>query len=1102
MGDLTCTINTQQYCENNFGKFHGVGTLCGKTYCGACYSCNGTCENGVPFEVCVATSRKFVRKQVCDHDCDPFGACCKNKPCTNGTEDEECCYPFTSIIMCILEGGTPLGICSTCQNDSCVHLEPTPEPVPTAPTIYGSCCGCNGTCIDNITEMECSFAFPYYVFRDDQTCDEIRCSDFGGCCLEHESCSIASAFSCVEFLGGVYLGACTNCSDCNTTTLQPTPEPPFPPAIPIPIFEPGSCCGCNGTCLDTLEIVCAITFPDGYIFTEAIQCEFLEPPCSAQGSCCFIDQPSLCNDTLRITEQECLFLGGDYIAPCNNCSACDEFAPTSSPTALPTFAPTPVQEVGSCCLCNGSCIEDVMEFTCDTFFGSVFNPNETCADSDCRVSGSCCVEHIICFPPISEDSCQQLGGVFLGICANCSDCNTTTLAPTPEPTPEPTSAPTTQAPTPGPTSEPTASPTPVMLGACCDCFMNCLEDVSEYECVHHDKGNWMGPNTTCGGMDSCGSCCNCTGECEDNISWLKCMENGGEECNKFTAKGDCLECDPFGACCIGDDVCSPQTTEDECYMYGGEYFGNCTNCDVCSTPAPSSEPTPAPSTEPTSAPTHEPTEPVPTASPTPNMMGACCYDNVTDDCDFLCTMTTRDICEEELWGKFWGEGSECGLDRCGACCECDGVCVDNTPFAYCDDNYPDSYFGKGKKCYEIDCQVHGACCAWGVCIPFHTEAECEAAYGVYIGDCVSCESGLCDFQPTSTPTSSPTSVPTQSAQEPTGAPTNAPTSVPTNTPTNAPTVAPTNAPTVAPTNAPTVAPTNAPTNMPTNAPTVAPTSAPTDIVTINVASNGVDTRAKTEIVCCLCNSDCVTTTTVTDCTSQGGVVAPSGLTCNDEGICSIRGACCASGDCTGIMTEYECDTVSGNIFAGACSTCDMCSAISTSTTLIDSPEVSKVGQKVTTIGVNIADPDSDDDAKKNGGEIEEEEEEEIEGDGDGIVGDGVTKSDTELSTPVEAVLAAESDTACCVAGSCQMTPTLSECAALGGKYIVGYSCSTVDCSTFNGSGSASNTGWIVAISVAGGGILLILLIGLLVYFVRGNKRAGKRRKKGKYQKYR
>lgn len=1155
--DLDCKVLTESECNSRSGKFLGNYTTCGADKCGACYHCDGTCSDAESFDECEDDdSSNFFEDLPCKQSwCFPRGACCKPDCCEHNST-EPCCFPDQSEITCILGGGEFLGICSKCDNESCVTPQPTPEFVPTPePPSRGSCCGCNGTCVDNTTIMECSNLFPLYHFRPGITCDnnETVCTEFGSCCIENEQCFVSNEPLCI-IAGGNYLGSCSDCSGCNTTTLaptlQPTPEPvlgtcctcraqcienitefecsqlepvytweegvtcfeincietgaccfengtcipninivlcenvyggnwpmictdcdicnttiqPTPefPTPPLPFVFGGACCGCDGFCIDGItEEICTAVFPEGSRFTNNATCSMIEPPCDAFGACC-LTNVSECPGT-NFTEEQCFDLGPDafYLGDCSNCSLCEDMQPTP--------APTPEELVGSCCVCNGSCYDNITENECDNISNfTIFSDTKNCSEPPiCQEFGACCFQNEACLL-LDDFVCETSSGEYLGTCAPCDLCNTTTLAPTSTPTLEPTGEPTpspTSTPTGEPTSEPTPQPTPENRGTCCTCFKECIEDVTESTCILHYDGNFMGPNTTCGGPNKteCGSCCNCTGDCSDNVSWEYCMDSMGDNnCAKFVALGSCYskynksKCSYFGACCV-EDTCIPQTNQEQCMSYGGIYQGNCTTCEInicLETPAPTSEPTSsptiAPTSSPTSSPTVAPTPEQPTGQPTPFNMGGCCYGDPEQYCEFYCNVTTREICENELWGNYMGDGILCGQDRCGACCKCEGHCVDKVSYDWCELEET-SLFHKEQKCFDVKCKEMGSCCIWTECFPYESEYSCESQYGEYLGTCTTCDDVVCsvvptfEMFPTSEPTSQPTPSPTFEPLEPTSQPTSLPTlepSEPTLQPTSSPTLEPsepTEAPTQAPTEAPTQVPTEAPTQLPTEAPTEIPTQTPTDSPTGSPTPVQEVSEPQTTGSCCHCDGTCTDDVTQGSCDTLIGGVFNALLGCH-EATCLPRGACCVGVLCTPYLTEPLC---LGN-YQGDCVSCDglTCPITLFSTSkgvdLVLKPEETNVVNKKVVTG---SPPTMNNPVL-------------------------VTRSDDALTEDGEVA-------ACCVEKECLMTSNLTYCKSLGGLYLQGLYCDNIDCAELTNSGN--DTGLIISVSVIVGVTILILL---------------------------
>ncbi len=105
-------------------------------------------------------------------------------------------------------------------------------------------------------------------------------------------------------------------------------------------------------------------------------------------------------------------------------------------------------------------------------------------------------------------------------------------------------------------------------GACCIGVFNCLDAITEFECVFGFSGLYQGDGTTCGGP-TCGACCLPDESCVEARSTDVCAALGG-------AMEVGLECFEAGcevaACCLPDASCQ-ELRESDCTMAGGIWHG-------------------------------------------------------------------------------------------------------------------------------------------------------------------------------------------------------------------------------------------------------------------------------------------------------------------------------------------------------------------------------------------------------------------------------------------------------------------------------------------------------------------------------------------------
>ncbi len=159
-----------------------------------------------------------------------------------------------------------------------------------------------------------------------------------------------------------------------------------------------------------------------------------------------------------------------------------------------------------------------------------------------------------------------------------------------------------------------------------------------------------------------------------------------------------------GACCFSDGTCQ-QVSGEECYILGGTFRGDGSNCQIV------------------------------------DCEGACCF--YTGGClDF-----TQDNCAI-AGGTFQGMGTLCVEVGCppsgqGACCLPDETCILTTS-ALCA-GQGGTYKGTGKSCEAVDCAIPlGACCHGDGTCSIGSDDYCTTAGGVYMGDDTTCASISCD----------------------------------------------------------------------------------------------------------------------------------------------------------------------------------------------------------------------------------------------------------------------------------------------------------------------------------------------------------------------
>ena len=206
VGIETCQQRTVQGCEFGSGGFLGEGTEC--TYrCsdsgGFCNIANGSddcdkacsvfgaaCESdaGCTRAVCAGTSWVCEVTQDCEER--DLGVCSDGAPCNfsapNCGDGSEC-----HVVECLTETCEPV--------EDCVAVD----------CARGACCRPDGTCDDNVVEVQC--AGPLDRFHVGETCIDIadECTALGACCSV-EVCTEKEPGECTGG-GGFYAGNGTLC---------------------------------------------------------------------------------------------------------------------------------------------------------------------------------------------------------------------------------------------------------------------------------------------------------------------------------------------------------------------------------------------------------------------------------------------------------------------------------------------------------------------------------------------------------------------------------------------------------------------------------------------------------------------------------------------------------------------------------------------------------------------------------------------------------------------------------------------------------------------------------------------------------------------------
>jgi len=231
--------------------------------------------------------------------------------------------------------------------------------------VQGACCLPNGTC-QFITQTQCTNQNG--VYRGDNTSCLTPGICNGACCFGDGSCSQLSAGQCASN-GGSFKGATVPCS---------------------PNLCTGACCLPNGTCAETqTSNQCAAA--GGVYKGDGATCA----GSTCTGACCYN------NGSCQLqTLAQC---GGVWHGPASNCGS------VTCPAR------------GSCCLADGSCLDNQLASECAAAGGFYKGDSTTCAANPCV--GACCFAGS-CLN-LTKTDCNQIGGsVWQGPAFPCAGGNT------------------------------------------------------------------------------------------------------------------------------------------------------------------------------------------------------------------------------------------------------------------------------------------------------------------------------------------------------------------------------------------------------------------------------------------------------------------------------------------------------------------------------------------------------------------------------------------------------------------------------------------------------------------------------------------------------
>ena len=209
-----------------------------------------------------------------------------------------------------------------------------------------------------------------------------------------------------------------------------------------------------------------------------------------------------------------------------------------------------------------------------------------------RRRSGCCFDDVPC-QVVTMDECAAMGGDYRGDGTNCFACT----------------------------------------GACCVSVAGICTQRESYQCTGNNI--FHGAGVSCVDV-SCpfGACCQPSGECRftlesacDGVGGV--FQGVGEDC-------DSAGCEPFGACCLNDGTCLPDTPEGACGTLGGSFSGPGAQCDAST------------------------------------CLGGCCL------VDEPCVEVSIHACTS-MGGAFLGIGTDCFACE-GGCCTTTGICSDRQEY--------------------------------------------------------------------------------------------------------------------------------------------------------------------------------------------------------------------------------------------------------------------------------------------------------------------------------------------------------------------------------------------------------------------------------------
>ncbi len=659
----SCLLVSQATCESYpDGEFGGAGSTCFAGRCrGACCRPTGECLAGSARFNCEGTSGAYLgHGSTCDGaNCPvlPNGACCFEFYCRENYTEK----------FCTSRGAGYMGDDSTCGD------------------CPGACCLTDDSCLDS-TQGDCAMIEGASFAGNFTTCPPDGCRE-GACCFatvnpDGECTGPVDPFNCASS-HGLFLGAGT---DCATSTC-----PPFG----------GACCpsGPSGSCFVTTEEDCLRFASPDYVYLEGVDCGVASECPPALGACCYVETIlfplGTCDDL--VTEAECDALQGHFRAG----KTCD------------------VEGIctGGCCSLGGSCVIEHVSICLDSIKPNVYRGDGTgCCDDEnqcngletCDTNGDCqsgtapiCDDGV----PCTVDGCDPSTGCTRtpddSLCfdedectlnercdpdrgcvsdtKDCSDAHDCTVdrcvSPTGECANDPVDA---QCDDGKSCTIDTCDPNFGCLNGADDSKCDDGVDCTRNECIGDQPGAdaegcaFPPDDSLCPSTDLCvPRRCDSVAGCRDEPR--ECPDDGDPCTREYcdSADGECKSDEFCGACCVLNDQCRENVTQEFCETtLGGSFMGAGSECIT-----------------------------VP--------CGACCEFD-TGVCIDGVTLSECD----RIDGVFKGSDSICQPDSCaGACCDRGFVfpdCYDNRTAEQCAQIDDDAVFaGAGTDCASAPC---GACC--------------------------------------------------------------------------------------------------------------------------------------------------------------------------------------------------------------------------------------------------------------------------------------------------------------------------------------------------------------------------------------------------------